>query len=499
MNCDDEKGGAGMTENQMTETELAKQIEMLAQDILLYSRNSLLVNLRFLDAALYRFGLNQQPKTDGTIATDGNHFYYNPKHILAEYKEEKESVIRDYLHMLLHCVFIHPFIGPDINPKYWDLACDIAIENSINDLGLDDVRNQRQLRQTELLEKLRKEVKTLTAEKLYRYFLDQELSDVELAGMRAAFKADDHYLWYAAPEQKKIRDSGGKDDKDTHSQEDSSGQNGEGNSKAETEKGETNAETSKGEKPSAEEVKEEWKEISDRMQVDLETASREWGKKASGMMQELKYVNREEYDYSSFLRRFMSMGEAMQINDEEFDAIFYTYGLQLYRKMPLIEPLEYKETKRIKELALAIDTSGSCAGDVVQTFVQKTYNILKQNENFFTKINLHIIQCDAEIQEDVKICSQEEFDKYLESMKIKGLGGTDFRPVFRYVDQLVENKEFTNLKGLIYFTDGYGEFPERMPDYDAAFVFLDDEYSNPEVPSWAIRLVLSEQDLYEDV
>ena len=195
----------------------------------------------------------------------------------------------------------------------------------------------------------------------------------------------------------------------------------------------------------------------------------------------------------------MAMGEAMQINDEEFDAIFYTYGLQLYRKMPLIEPLEYKETKRIKELALAIDTSGSCAGDVVQTFVQKTYNILKQNENFFTKINLHIIQCDAEIQEDVKICNQEEFDKYLESMKIKGLGGTDFRPVFRYVDQLVENKEFTNLKGLIYFTDGYGEFPERMPDYDAAFVFLDDEYSNPEVPSWAIRLVLSEQDLYEDV
>lgn len=54
-------------------------------------------------------------------------------------------------------------------------------------------------------------------------------------------------------------------------------------------------------------------------------------------------------------------------------------------------------------------------------------------------------------------------------MKIKGLGGTDFRPVFRRVDEMIHNKEFINLKGLIYFTDGYGVFPERMPTYKTAF------------------------------
>ena len=110
-------------------------------------------------------------------------------------------------------------------------------------------------------------------------------------------------------------------------------------------------------------------------------------------------------------------------------------------------------------------------------------------KSFFTKINLHIIQCDAEIQEDKKITTQTEFDKYLKTMQIRGLGGTDFCPVFEYVEELRRNKEFTNLKGLSYFIDGYGAFPERKPDYDTAFVLVDDEYNNPDMPAWAIKLV----------
>lgn len=47
-----------------------------------------------------------------------------------------------------------------------------------------------------------------------------------------------------------------------------------------------------------------------------------------------------------------------------------------------------------------------------------------------------------------------------------------------------------NLKGLIYFTNGYGDFTERRAEYKTAFVFVRDEYDNPEVPVWAIELVL---------
>jgi len=71
------------------------------------------------------------------------------------------------------------------------------------------------------------------------------------------------------------------------------------------------------------------------------------------------------------------------------------------------------------------------------------------------RIILDIIQCDADIQEAYKITCQEEFDSYLRDFRIKGLGGTDFRPVFEYVNHLIEMKEFTNLKGMIYFTDTF--------------------------------------------
>ena len=149
----------------------------------------------------------------------------------------------------------------------------------------------------------------------------------------------------------------------------------------------------------------------------------------------------------------------------------------------------------MKEFVIAIDTSASTSGELVQRFVQKTYNILKQEESFFTKINLHIIQCDAAIQEDKKITSQEEFDNYLKTMQIRGLGGTDFRPVFSYVDRLIKEKEFTNLKGMIYFTDGWGTFPARQPDYQAAVVYVGEDYNNPQVPVWAIRLVLRPEEI----
>ena len=65
------------------------------------------------------------------------------------------------------------------------------------------------------------------------------------------------------------------------------------------------------------------------------------------------------------------------------------------------------------------------------------------------------------------------------------------------MDRAIERGEFENLKGLIYFTDGFGVFPERKPsyNYDTAFVFLEDDYEKPPTPPWAIKLVLPVDDL----
>lgn len=184
------------------------------------------------------------------------------------------------------------------------------------------------------------------------------------------------------------------------------------------------------------------------------------------------------------------MGETIQTSDDEFDYIYYTYGLSRYGNMPLVEPLEYKDANKIKDFVIAIDTSASCRGELVQAFLKKTYQIMRQGENFFSKINVHIIQCDNEVQSDTKITCPEDFDRFLSSGKLRGFGSTDFRPVFDYVETLKQEGEFDNLKGLLYFTDGYGIYPGQMPDYDTAFIFLSEDYDAPDVPPWAIRIVL---------
>ena len=68
-----------------------------------------------------------------------------------------------------------------------------------------------------------------------------------------------------------------------------------------------------------------------------------------------------------------------------------------------------------------------------------------------------------------------------------------------YSHDLIKKREFENLRGLIYFTDGFGIYPTKKPLYDTAFVFLDEDYvDTPDVPPWAIKLVLSSDDVMEE-
>ena len=64
---------------------------------------------------------------------------------------------------------------------------------------------------------------------------------------------------------------------------------------------------------------------------------------------------------------------------------------------------------------IAIDTSGSVQGDTVQDFLQKTYNIFAQKENFFSHFEIHILQCDLMIRDTAVIRTAADFDRYIEN------------------------------------------------------------------------------------
>lgn len=430
-----------MTEAQQNDRQL--QIRKIAGEVMGLAHDGILINMRFLDVALSRLKAVCREQT-GAHLFDGNTLYYDPALLLGQYKAAPHYAARLYLHTLLHCIFYHGRNTDKLNRDYWDLATDIAVEYTIVDMGLhltglpsDDLLQNR-------LALLRKQAGGLTAEKLYRYFRIEEPSHKAMEEWHKLCHYDEHIYW---DRQEELALS-----------------------------------------------QAEWRKISERIKADLKSFSKDRNN-AESIEQNLREATRERYDYTDFLRKFMVMGETVQVNDDEFDYIYYTYGLQTYGNMPLVEPLEYKDSNKIRDFVIALDTSASCRGETVQAFLQKTYNILQAGENFFHKINVHVLQCDSEVRQDTKITRREEFDDFLAHGKLTGFGSTDFRPVFAYVEQLQEKQEFDNLKGLLYFTDGYGIYPERMPDYDVAFVFLQEDENAPKVPPWAIKIVLDEEEL----
>lgn len=432
------------------EREKENEKELLARKIWGLSQDRLLMNLRFLDVALSNLRFQARPGT-GYVCCDANApqsavIYYDPAVIIRLYKNNPANVTRLHLHILLHCIFSHSYKYDRVEQDLWDVAVDMAVENVAMNLKISGLETAGDAERGTVLAQWKERAGTLTAERIYRTFREDRPGVSELLELGNLFRRDVHEGW--------------------------------------------------GPVETLEITEAQWKKISERIKAELKSFSEDRSGDQS-ILQNLEEATKEHYDYGDFLRKFSVSGEDMQINDDEFDYVYYTYGLSLYGNLPLVEPLEYKDVNKIKEFVVAIDTSGSCRGEVVQTFLNKTYGILKSSENFFRKVNIHIIQCDSEVRRDTKITNDDEFEAFMREGQLEGFGSTDFRPVFAYVDQAIENGEFENLKGLIYFTDGFGVFPEHKPshNYDTAFVFLEDDYEKPPTPPWAIKLVLPIEDL----
>ncbi len=422
-----------------------KRISSLAEQIMALAHDDILMHLRFFDMALSQLRRRERQNM-GCFATDGQTLFYDPVYVLKCYRENPKYVTRVYLHMLLHCIFFHSFQYDRLDTDSWDMAADIAVENVIIDMQLPGAALEQDGDAARKLKILREDIGPLTAERIYRYFRHNPMTPGEKKDLQRLFCRDIHSLWKPA-EQLEI-------------------------------------------------TREQWKKISERVKADLKSFTKAKSG-AETLQKNLEETTRDRYDYSEILRKFTVMGEDITVNDDEFDYIYYTYGLEHYGNLPLIEPLEYKEINKVREFVIAIDTSASCRGPIVKAFLQKTYSILKGSENFFHKINVHIIQCDNEVQSDTKITCDDDFEAFMKYGKLNGFGATDFRPVFQYVEQLQERGEFENLKGLIYFTDGYGIYPERMPDYRVIFAFLDEDENRGPVPPWSMKVIL-ESDVLED-
>lgn len=489
----------------------------LGVTVLNASRSDLYLSLRFLDLALGSLGYRLYLGTK-TVGTDGVDILYNPNYLAQCYLDNPVLVNRMYLHMVLHCIFRHMLHSTEYEQECWNLACDIAVESIIDSLDSKAVTLTVSDERQEIYDELTKELKVLTAEGIYRILKRKQISYEKLVQLQREFTVCDHYIWEQLQDNKaknngqNPQQNGGdqKNEDDDQGQDNSEQKNEDGDQgrddseqKNDDDQGRDDSEQEKKElekllhKKQKDEIDENWKKISEQTQTSLEIFEKSTGTEFSGMSKTIKHLNRTKYDYKEFLRKFAVRREVMKEDPDEFDFGYYTYGMSLYHNMPLIEPLEYREEKQIEEFVIVIDTSGSCSGALVKTFLSESYSILSNQELFAEKVNVHIIQCDEQVQSVVKIRTKEEMQLYEKEFEIKGLGNTDFRPAFQYVNELIRKQEIKRLKGLLYFTDGYGIYPTKRPAYDVAFVFTGEEYSDVNVPPWAMKLVIETGEMTE--
>lgn len=103
-------------------------------------------------------------------------------------------------------------------------------------------------------------------------------------------------------------------------------------------------------------------------------------------------------------------------------------------------------------LCVAIDTSGSINDELLGLFLEEFKNIMQN----FPAVQIELIIADAKVHGHYTFQGGEKMD-----FPLKGGGGTDYRPVFEYIDA---NLPMNTM--LLYFTDGDGWFPKIPPAYE---------------------------------
>lgn len=467
--------------------------QKLAVEVLQLAKDRLLVSSPFLAPAASLLPFVPSPDALSPLSgTDAKVFYFNADHVLACFAATHEAPVHDYVHTLLHCLFLHPFANPGQNQARWDLACDIAAECIAVELcgpRPGDTSDGAEYARRRICGALQQA--PLTAESVFELLKTDRFVDDEQA-WQELFRVDSHRFWYERPDVRSTAGAG--------AGEGDAGATPDSESEAETEPGGKSPDGTPDEGTAHFKSPENaWQfaaqSIAASMKHQVGASKSGWGRNLSRLFANLGVEARsyKKPALDEFLRSFATFEETPQPSSDEFDYALYTYGFALYGDTPIIEPLETRDGKRIREFVIGIDVSGSVWGRTVTRFAQIVQGVLCNEGLFSSAPRIRIIQCDTQIVAEDVIDAPEHMRKWIESLRIHGGGGTDLRPVFQRVDELVEHGEINDLNGVICLTDGYASFPKCATPYKTAFVLTPDGAQNL-VPPWAMTFMLEEDD-----
>lgn len=110
-------------------------------------------------------------------------------------------------------------------------------------------------------------------------------------------------------------------------------------------------------------------------------------------------------------------------------------------------------------IVVGIDTSGSIGQRTLDTFFGELRGIIGDLQ----PAKVFVVWCDAKVHK-VDECDNTED---VGGLKAAGGGGTDFRPVFDWIEE-----QGLHPDALVYMTDGLGSFPEQEPRYPTLWCAL---------------------------
>lgn len=408
----------------------------------------------FMDAVY-----NVQPQADCTLPSpmisNGIYLYYHPDLICILHQIEGiEAVAYGIMHICAHCLLGHLPARHSVKSKeLYDVLADYKVDKMLSVLCphkkySNAVRNLPSMVNFNFahhplpgaynhLQKNKKD-----AEKYLKYAFH--------------FMIDDHNLWYR-PE--KEEENQGNSEK-----------NGQNDSEIKNQSLQYV-------------VDKKWKEIKEKMNEGNPLLSHCCGDSFDSEMpesiSEYDLDLKSTTDYKDILEQFLRNSTVELENPEVIDPVWYHYGLDYLQDVPLIEPLDEMELPNNGTLLIAIDTSGSCEGELCYRFLGELDKMMKDLQTMGSLNQVVLFQCDSEIHEELVMHSPDEWNTMMDTFELKGGGWTNFCPVFE------EGEKYHDALGLIYLSDAAGAFPKSPPPYPTLFLLTEDEDGHcGSVPSW---------------
>lgn len=385
------------------------------------ARTRLILDKPFLGALALRLPMvAADSKWCQTTATDARSLYYNPEYIDALSLEQTQFVLA---HEALHCALSHFARRQHRIKMRWDIACDHAINPLLVKDGLQPPPGVLLLDCYE----------GMTAEEIYP-FIDENNSDEPMD--QHVYDTQDSDPQKSGSQHGLENREGGQGNNQQQDQAESGGN--EEQQKEQPEEGQQGAAQPQPLTASEQDsLAEQWKQ---RLAGAAQQAQQA-GKMGGLMARMVSELLQPKLPWRMLLARFMT-----QVARDD-----YSYMRPSRREGEMIMP-SLRSSQA--DIVVALDTSGSVNSQELAEFLAEI-NTLKAQLR--ASITLHA--CDTALVEGGPWVF-EPWEEFKLPKEFHGGGGTDFRPVFEWVERQGKSPDL-----LLYFTDAKGDFPRVEPPY----------------------------------